>query len=196
MDSFEQLVKKNRSYRRFDESKVVDRSTLVRLIELTRYCASTSNIQALKFYPVCDTAVRAQVFPCLHWAGYISEWDGPQPGERPVAYIVIVGDTDIRASFGMDPGIVAQTILLGASDMGLGGCMIGSMDKAQLRESMHLPSNHEVLLVIALGKPTETVVIEDAGPDGNIKYYRDADDVHHVPKRTLSEVLVDPPTGA
>ena len=124
------------------------------------------------------------------WAGYLKDWDGPAEGERPAAYIVILGDKDISPSFGCDHGIAAQSILLGATERGLGGCMIGSVKKQGLREALEIPPGYEILLVIALGKPKETVVIEAVGPDGDIKYWRDDEDVHHVPKRALDDMIL------
>jgi hypothetical protein len=124
------------------------------------------------------------------WAGYLSRWSGPAEGERPSAYIVILGDTELRKGFGCDHGIAAQSIMLGATERGLGGCMIGSIDRPKLRQVLDIPERYEILLVLALGKPAETVVLEDVGPDGDIKYYRDDEDVHHVPKRTLGELIL------
>jgi nitroreductase len=120
----------------------------------------------------------------------LSRWSGPAEGERPSAYIVILGDTELRKDFGCDHGIAAQSIMLGATERGLGGCMIGSIDRPKLRQVLDIPERYEILLILALGKPAETVVLEDVGPDGDIKYYRDEDDVHHVPKRTLGELIL------
>jgi nitroreductase len=120
----------------------------------------------------------------------LSRWSGPAEGERPSAYIVILGDTELSKSFGCDHGIAAQSIMLGATERGLGGCMIGSIDRPKLRQVLDIPERYEILLILALGKPAETVVLEDVGPDGDIKYYRDDEDVHHVPKRTLDELIL------
>ena len=126
----------------------------------------------------------------MAWAGYLRAWPGPAEGERPSAYIVILGDTEIRKTFGCDHGIAAQSIMLGATERGLGGCMIGSIKKNALRETLEIPERYEIQLVLALGKPAETVVLEDVGPDGDIKYYRDEADVHHVPKRSLDDLIL------
>ena len=124
------------------------------------------------------------------WAGYLRDWKGPAEGERPSAYIVILGDTEISNSFGCDHGIAAQSIMLGATERGLGGCMIGSIKGHALRQTLRLPERFKILLVLALGKPAERVVLEDVGPDSDIKYYRDDEDVHHVPKRSLNELVL------
>ena len=130
------------------------------------------------------------IFPTLKWAGYLADWPGPAEGERPSAYIVILGDKDIVPQTGVDHGIAAQNILLGATEKGLGGCMIASIDRKQLRRGLEIPDRYDILLVIALGKPKETVVLETVGPDGDIKYWRDEDGVHHVPKRSLGEIII------
>jgi nitroreductase len=186
----EDLVRQNRSYRRFYEDAPVRIETLRALVNLARMSASGSNLQPLKYILSSDRETNARIFPHTRWAGYLKDWDGPAEGERPAAYIVILGDTEIRKSFGCDHGIAAQSIMLGATERGLGGCMIGSIDKKRLRETLDIPERYEILLILALGRPNETVVLEEVGPDGDIKYYRDAEDVHHVPKRSLEELVL------
>jgi nitroreductase len=186
----EELIRKNRSYRRFRQDISVKVETLRELVALARFSASGANRQPLKFILSCDPEMNADIFPHTCWAGYLKDWSGPAGGERPAAYIVILGDTDINKSFGCDHGIAAQSIMLGATEWGLGGCMLGAIDRDGLRQALNIPEQYEILLVLALGKPKETVVLEDVGPDGNIKYYRDDKDVHHVPKRPLDELIL------
>jgi nitroreductase len=126
----------------------------------------------------------------LAWTGYLTGWSGPEAGERPSAYILILGDTSIKSDFGCDHGIAAQSILLGAAEMGLGGCIIGSIQREKLSRELALPEHFQILLTIALGKPKETVVIESLGSDGDTRYWRDSNDVHHVPKRSLDELII------
>jgi len=187
---FKDLVYQNRSYRRFDQSHTITKQTLRELVDLARHAASGNNLQPLKYILSCDKELNAQIFPYLSWAAYLKEWPGPVEGERPSAYIIVLGDTEIRESFGVDPGIAAQTILLGASEKGLGGCIIGSAKGEQLAEALEIPPRFKVQLVLAIGKPAEKIVIEDVGADGDIRYYRDQDDVHHVPKRSLDELIL------
>lgn len=186
----EDLIRKNRSYRRFRQEEKISLGTLKGFVDLARLSASGSNMQPLKYILSCEPEKNGKIFPCLAWAGFLKDWDGPAEGERPSAYIVILGDKEIRDSFGVDPGIAAQSILLGATENGLGGCMIGSVSREKMREALAIPERYEILLVIALGKPAEEVVLEETGPDGDIKYYRDASDVHHVPKRPLDEIVL------
>ena len=186
-----ELVRRNRSYRRFYQDAPIEIETLRELVALARLSASGANRQPLKFILSCDSETNADVFPHTRWAGYIKDWPGPVDGERPTAYILILGDTEIHKSFGCDHGIAAQSIMLGATERGLGGCMIGSIDQAKLRQTLGISERYEILLVLALGKPKEQVVIEKVGPDGDIKYYRDAEGVHHVPKRSLDDLILE-----
>lgn len=188
---FRDLVMANRSYRRFVEQYAITREDLVRLVDLARCTASGANLQPLKYLLSFASERNELIFPSLAWAGYLTDWGGPAPGERPSAYIVILGDKEIRSGNYCDHGIAAQTILLGAAEAGLGGCMIGAINRERLRADLKIPDRFDILLVIALGKPSETVVLEDVGRDGSIKYYRDDKDVHHVPKRTLDEIIVE-----
>ena len=185
-----ELVSKTRSYRRFYEDFSIGQEVLASLVELARLSASARNLQPLKFLLSCERARNELIFPELGWAGYLPDWPGPMPGERPSAYILVLGDLTLAKSFGHDPGIATQSILLGATSLGLGGCIIGSAKRDRLREQLAIPEHLEVIHVIALGKPKETVRIEPLGPVGDIKYWRDADGTHHVPKRALEELIV------
>jgi len=185
------LILKNRSYRRFHQEFAIERETLRQLVDLARLSASAANKQPLKFILSSCPEKNALIFPHLSWAGFLRDWPGPSEGERPSAYIIILGDSEIRGSFGCDHGIAAQSILLGATERGLGGCIIGAVQRTELRNALGIPSRYEVLLVLALGRPRERVVIEEVGSAGDIKYWRDSEDVHHIPKRSLDEIIVD-----
>ena len=184
------LIKANRSCRRFYEEHSIDLETLETLVNLARLSASGANLQPLKYILTCRPALNAEIFDCLGWAAYLKDWPGPERGERPAAYIVILGDSNISKEFGVDHGIAAQSILLGARDMGLAGCMLGSINRKDLRSLLDIPPHLKILLVLAIGKPKEEIVLEDLGPGGNIRYWRDDQGVHHVPKRLLSEIIV------
>ena len=185
------LVRANRSYRRFDESVAVDRQTLVELVDLARLSASGGNAQALKFILSADVESNAAIFPHLAWAGFLKDWDGPAEGQRPSGYIILLNDTEIMKYPGIDHGIAAQSILLGAVEKGLGGCMIGSINHEGLRETLDLDNRYEILLVLAIGKPAETVKVEPMPESGQTAYWRDEADVHHVPKRSLDEIILE-----
>lgn len=190
MDNFHDLVLKNRSYRRFDESHTISRESLVKLISLARCTASAGNRQPLKYLLSSDPETNDRVFSCLAWAGYLKDWDGPAPGERPSAYITILLDQTIAKDPMCDDGIAAQTILLGAVEAGLGGCIIASIQRERLRRELEIPENLGIRLVLALGKPAERVVLEDIDPGGDIRYWRDEEGTHHVPKRMVDALIV------
>jgi len=185
-----ELVQKNRSYRRFHQEVAVDATTLRELVDLARLSASGANLQPLKYILSTGAERNAAIFETLTWAGYLKDWPGPEEGERPSAYVVVLGDTSIRPTFGVDPGIAAQSILLGATEKGLGGCILASIQRDRLRDALGIDERYKIELVLALGKPKETVVLDPVGPDGEIKYWRDADAVHHVPKRALDEIII------
>lgn len=186
----EELVRKSRSYRRFDESTVVGMNQLRQLAGLGRYLPSGANRQPLKYILACNRETNERIFKCLAWAAYLTDWQGPQPGERPAAYIVILGDTTISNDFGCDHGISAQTIMLGAAEQGLGGCILGSIDRTRLRETLEIQEAYKILLVLALGKPAEEVVVEDLSADASVRYWRDEAGVHHVPKRRIEDLII------
>jgi nitroreductase len=184
------LVLKCRSYRRFDESVAIKRETLEELIDLARCTASAVNRQPLRYILSCEPEKNAKIFRHLGWAAALKDWPGPAEGERPAAYIIILGDKRLTDNFWCDDGIAAQTILLGATEKGLGGCMLGSVNKPALAQDIGIADYYEIMLVIALGKPGETVVLEEMEAGGDHTYWRDANSVHHVPKRKLKDVIV------
>jgi len=183
------LILKSRSYRRFKEDVRLEHDQLVALVDLARLSPSSRNQQALKFMLINEEESCAELFDQLAWAGYIKDWTGPVLGERPAAYIVILGDSLLGNKFDIDVGIVAQSILLGAVEMGYGGCMIGSINREKVKSIFSLPANLSIELVIALGEPIEKIVIE-ACNDGDICYWRDENEIHHVPKRNLHEIIL------
>ena len=183
-----ELLMKNRSYRRFYQEEKVDIQDLKEMISNVRLIPSAANLQPLKFILVNNEKVNREIFKNLKWAGYIEDWDGPEHGERPSSYIVVLGNKEISSYINWDFGIALQTILLSAVEMGYGGCTIASFDKDNIRDLFKIPEHYDILCVIAIGKPKEKVVIEEI-KDNNIKYWRDEDQVHHVPKRSLNDLI-------
>lgn len=184
------LILKNRSYRRFHQNTAVDAETLEELVDLARHSASGANLQPLKYILSCDTKTNEMIFENLGWAAYLKDWPGPVEGERPAAYIVILRDTEISKQPFIDHGIASQSILLGAIEKELGGCIIATVNRDRLRKSLNIEDRYEILLVLAIGKPKEVVKIEYIDSAGDIKYWRDNEDVHHVPKRLLEDIIV------
>lgn len=185
-----ELLMKSRSYRRFDENYAVSTETLKELVELARYVPSTVNSQPLKFKIVNTPDENKKVFECLAWAGLLKDWDGPAEGERPSAYIIILCDLSVGKDKRYDDGICAQTIMLGAAEKGLGGCMFGSVKREKLAENLGIDTEkYSIDLVLALGKPIEEVKIVDLPESGSTAYYRDENNVHYIPKRSVEDLI-------
>ncbi|MBN2891550.1 MAG: nitroreductase family protein [Bacteroidales bacterium] len=188
------IIKNNRSYRRFDENVEIENSLLVSFIDDARFTPSARNQQALVFKVISEKEDREKLFPLLKWAGYLKDWDGPVDGEKPTGYIVIGIKKEHSSNYindwtYTDLGISAQTILLLAAEAGFGGCMIAAINRNKIVETFGIPENIEIMMVLAIGKPNEKVVVEEKSNLEDIKYYR-KEDVHYVPKRTLKDILL------
>jgi len=184
------LILKNRSYRRFYQDVRIPTEVLRSLVDLARLSPSGGNLQPLKYILSNNQKTNELIFPCLNWAGTLKDWPGPEVGERPSAYIIILGDSSIKTSVKNDQAIAAQSIMLGAVEKGFGGCIIGSVKREQLRQALKINIQYEIFLVLALGKPKEKVIIENLNDAGDIKYWRDENQVHHVPKRKLDDLIL------
>ena len=192
---FLDLVKQARSHRGFRQDRKVTRQELEHLVECARFTPAARNDQVLKYYLAEKPETVAAIQPLTKWAGALAELHLPRKGAEPVAYIVICLDGSLAenpAPYQRDVGIVAQTILLAAAEMGLNGCMIGSFAAGELREKLGLPEAIKPQLLLALGEGTDRIVTTDVGEDGSTTYYRDAEDIHYVPKRTLEQLILNP----
>lgn len=199
LDRMSDLVASCRSFRRFDEEQRVPKGLLLELVDMARLCANGANRQQLRFRVVSDPAACDAVFAELAWAGYFKDWAGPVAGERPTGYVIIAAE---RGTAGKpaapiaeaDCGIAAQTMMLAArsAEPSYAGCMLKTFTP-RLIDVLGLDSDrYELKLVCAFGLPAEEVRLESlsASPDGSIKYWRDDAGVHHVPKRSLEDVLI------
>ena len=192
---FLDLVKQARSHRGFRQDRKVTRQELEHLVECARFTPAARNDQVLKYYLAEKPETVAAIQPLTKWAGALAELHLPRKGAEPVAYIVICLDGSLAenpAPYQRDVGIVTQTMLLAAAEMGLNGCMIGSFAAGELREKLGLPEAIKPQLLLALGEGTDRIVITDVGEDGSTTYYRDAEDTHYVPKRTLEQLILNP----
>ena len=192
---FLDLVKQARSHRGFRQDRKVTRQELEHLVECARFTPAARNDQVLKYYLAEKPETVVAIQPLTRWAGALAELHLPRKGAEPVAYIVICLDGSLAenpAPYQRDVGIVAQTMLLAAAEMGLNGCMIGSFAAGELREKLGLPEAIKPQLLLALGEGTDRIVMTDVGEDGSTTYYRDAEDTHYVPKRTLEQLILNP----
>ncbi len=184
------LVTRSRSYRRFRQGREVTTEEMADLIGLARLTPSAGNKQPLKYILSNSPERNGLIFPCITWAAYLKDWGGPAEGERPAAYVIILGDNEISETIPWDHGIAAQTIALGAAEKGLGTCIIASVDREKLRAALAIPQRYQIMLVVAIGQAAEEVVLEEIR-GGDFKYWRDENSVHHVPKRPLSELILE-----
>ena len=181
------LIASNRSYRRFSQSRRPTENELLAMINGARLSASAGNLQRLRFTPIVKSEECDRVFDNIAFAAYFGTWR-PTSDDQPTAYIVVWSEKEPDANLAIDAGIAAQSILLVAREMGLGGCMFRSFKKSELVESLG-KDGFAPVLVIALGEPSETVVLTDV-KDGSVKYYRDENGVHYVPKKSLDDIII------
>lgn len=184
------LILKTRSYRRFYQEHEITTAVLRSLVDLARISASARNAQPLKYFLSNTPETNRIIFSKLTWAGFLTDWPGPEEGERPSAYIIVLLDTGIADDCYCDDGIAYQSIRLGATEKGLGGCVVASVSRDELKKELDIPEKFNILNVIALGKPKETVVLEKM-ENGNYEYWRDENEVHHVPKRSLDDIIIN-----
>ena len=188
--SFPELVRANRSYRSFDPARKVTPEELAYFVSLARITPSAANLQPLRYRLVSGEEMKV-LLPCTKWAAALPERHFPPAGHEPTGAVVICHDTAVIPDpdkGAVDRGIAAQTICLAAADRELGCCMIANFRREELAAALAIPAALVPVLVIAIGKPDETVVLEDAA--GSLKYYRDAEDRHHVPKRKMEDLII------
>ncbi len=189
--NFPELVAKTRSYHRFDQNREISTNTLEELVDYARHTMSGANLQPLRYLLINDSTLNARVFEQTKWAAYLTDWPGPEEGERPAAYILVLRDTEVKnLTASTDAGAALQSMKLGAMEKGIGGCVIASMNRENLREILDIPERYELMFLLTLGVPVEEVVLEETTAEGEIQYYRDQQQVHHVPKRPLDEIIL------
>ena len=187
------LIIRNRTCRRFHQERLVPLDTLEELVDLARLAPSGHNRQGLKYVLVNQPAWNDRINDCLTWAGYIKGWKSPPEGEKPSAFIVMVRDVGVGPMLAQDQGFAGMCILLGAVEKGLAGCFLMAVDKKRLSGVLGLGDGYEIEAVVAIGHPKEQIVLEEVGADGDVRYWRDEQDVHHVPKRSLAEIILTIP---
>jgi nitroreductase len=185
---FRMLPEKTRSCRRFVEEERIPDGKLREMVNAARLAPSGANLQLLRFSFLNGRKSCSGIFPHVKWAGYLRDWDGPEPGERPAAWIAVHSPVERKPFTGIDIGIAAAYMVLAARDMGYGSCMVLSFDRERVNALLDVPG-YEVGLLIALGVPAEEAVVEEYG--GSVEYWRSGDGRHHVPKLSLDSLIVD-----
>jgi len=186
-----ELLYENRTCRTFDESRKITREELLDMVDCARVAPAAMNVQPLSYRLIYTPEELCKFLPLTKWGGALPELNLPPEGHGPQAFILICQDTEKFGDpkkFDRDVGICATAIYLRAAEMGLSGCMIGSVNKDAAREVLSLSANIEPLLAIGLGKADEVRKIVPV-KDGVTKYYR-LDGVHCVPKRELSDIIL------
>lgn len=186
-----ELIRQNRTYRRFDQSVPVSMADLEDLVDLARLTSCANNNQAMKYVLVSDPEMCEVVFQNIKWAAALADWSGPQEGEKPTAYIIPFHDESVSKNILWDLGLAVQSMTLGASEKGLGCCQFGNVNFPKLKADLGFNEEHlKPLMVLAIGKPVEKVVLTEIPETGKTTYWRDANQVHYVPKRTLEEITL------
>ena len=180
------LLRRNRSYRGYDTSFEVRADQLRRIIETATLCPSARNQQVLRFRPVLRNE-SDKVLKQIRLGGALPELHLPFPGTEPQAFIVICSTVEESKYVDIDLGIVAQTMLLQATELGLGGICIGAFDHAEIKEALNLP--YEPVLVIAIGRPSEHIELVECSEGDSLTYYR-KDGTHYVPKIRVDDLII------
>jgi len=185
--SLDTLLHRNRSYRGYEPERKVTEKELESLVAVTTLVASGMNRQTLRYRLVTEDEAD-KVLPLIKLGAALPEEHLPKPGMEPRAFLVVCSALPEDKVVDIDLGIAAQSILLKATEMGLGGIFILNFQKAALQEALQLPM--EPLAVIAIGKPAENIfLLPVQGPDPDLKYYR-KDGVHFVPKLTVEQLII------
>jgi nitroreductase len=186
MDVYNAIMKR-RSIRRFKQ-KQVHIDIIQKLVDAGRVAPSGGNLQPIEYLVVNDKNLLPEIFATLKWAEYIAPRGNLSPGKRPAAYIVILVNKKISSSnYERDVGASAENILLTALENGIGTCWIGTVDKKKLRKILNIPEYIITDSVIALGYPDENPIMEEM--TDSAKYWKDKNNVLHVPKRRLKDIM-------
>ena len=189
--SLDTLLHHNRSYRGYDPARTVTEAELQELVKVTALTASGMNRQPLRFRLVTE-AEAGKVLPHITLGAALPEEHLPKPGTEPRAFLVICSAVPEDRVVDIDLGFAGQSILLKATEMGLGGIFILNFRKEAVREALGLPL--DPVAVIAIGKPAESVYLQPVtGENPSLRYYR-KDGVHFVPKLTLEQLIIKPET--
>jgi nitroreductase len=168
----------------------ISRDDLNWLMECASRAPCGRNAQVLRYALVSSPEKCAELFIHTRWAGALKDWDGPAEGERPTAYIAVMSPKESTELMQMDVGNAAQTIQLAAHTRGIGCCMHASFVRPACTGLLHVPEDMQLALILALGMAREERRLAPMPASGDFAYWRDAQGVHHVPKRTVSELVL------
>lgn len=189
-----QTATQRRSIREFKD-KAVPYEILEKCVNAARLAPSAANRQLIEYVIVDDEKLMPSMFDAVaSWFGVSRPKEGWPPGRRPKAYIVSLIDLEAEAERGVgrtnalfDVGMAAENIVLVAEEAGLGSCAITGFSPNRLRQVLNVPAKYETALMLALGYPDESPVVELA--TDSIERYMDDKGVRHIPKRELKDIL-------
>ena len=181
------LLRRNRSYRGFDKSCPVTQAQLRRIAEVCTLVPSGRNQQVLRLKLLTRNNGADQMQGLYKLGAALPELHLPFPGTEPEAFIIICSTVEPDKWVHMDVGIAAQSMLLKAVEMGLGGICIGAFNKQALIETFALP--YEPVLMLAIGKPAEKIELLPVHAGEPLKYYRE-NGIHYVPKIVANDLIL------
>ncbi|MFQ6066155.1 MAG: nitroreductase family protein [bacterium] len=181
-----EMILKRRTIRRFRNRKI-PYEVLEKCVNAARLAPSSGNLQSCEYLIVDEDGLLDGVFSCLQWAGYILD-GSPPASQRPPAYVIVLINQEVKKrGFEHDVGMALENLILAALEEGVGCCCFGAVERKKLRKRFNIPSRYLIDLVIALGYPNESPVLEPFR--GSVKYWKDNKGVLHVPKRRLKDIL-------
>lgn len=182
-----ELIKSRRSIRQF-KPKTIPQEILTECVDAARVAPSAANLQPLEYILVTDKEQIDFLFPLLKWAGYINPKGNPKPGQRPTAYLIVLLNENISEKWRYhDVGAAVENFMLAALSYGIGSCWLASVDRESLRSYYGISEDYTIDSVVALGYPAEEPLLETS--DETVKYWQDAHNRLHVPKRSLKNIL-------
>ncbi len=185
MSVYEAILSR-RSIRRFQQ-KPINMELLRNFVNAARVAPSAANLQPLEYFIVTEEDLCSKIFETIGWAGYIKPTWKPSKNERPTAYIVILVKDINNKYYLRDVGLASENIVLAAEEKHIGSCILCKIEKDKIQEILKIPDTLHVDSVIALGYKAEQAVVEDL--KDSVKYWRDENEVLHVPKRNLEDII-------
>lgn len=184
--SLDSLLKKNRSYRGYDQRHIVTEDELKQIVAATTLVASGMNKQRLR-YRLVTKEDAGKVLPHITLGAALPEEHLPHKGEEPEAFIIVCATEAENKVIDIDLGIAAQSMLLKATEMGLGGIFILNFRADAIMEALGLATRP--IAVIAIGKPAERIFLLPVEAGSDLNYYR-KDGIHYVPKLKVEDLLI------
>ena len=186
--SLDTLLRKNRSHRAFDTSYTVAKRQLEAIVSVNDKLPSGRNAQTLRFRLLDAPGGGEDFCRFLHLGGYLPELHLPVPGTEPKAFIIVCSTEAESPIVNIDLGISLQSMALKAVEIGLNALIVKAFSRQEIKEALGLPL--DPLAVLAIGKGTERIVLDEVHTGSDLRYYRDADGTHHVPKIAVPDLLI------